>query len=280
MLPIEVNGPMVGIFLKEIVRRAMLEIRNQRYSFEATVKQGYSGSMDDVFTTADTNAQAIFEGLIRESLPGVGLIGEEGLSVPCTLEGVDAYITIDPLDGTKAFVRRQSHGVGTMVALVVDGEVVSAWVGDINTLEMFGYRPGGTKVHRISGFETAQNLSEVERATDPADCYVLLRDMPETWPIEDTVARFRKSHVDGSSIGTWLARLWKGEYGAVIIDPSVETPWDSMPIIGISQQLGLTFMRPVAGFCWEEYQPPVTKETYERDHHLMILPKGMVEHFT
>ena len=31
------------------------------------------------------------------------------------------------LNGTKAFVRRQSHGVGAMVALVEDGQVMSAY---------------------------------------------------------------------------------------------------------------------------------------------------------
>jgi len=53
----ELNGHAVGIILKELVRRAMTIIRNERQVFEATAKMGHSGNMDDVFTSADTNAQ-------------------------------------------------------------------------------------------------------------------------------------------------------------------------------------------------------------------------------
>ena len=54
---------------------------------------------------------------------------------------------------TMAFVRRQSHGVGTMVE---QGRVVSAYVGDINTQEIYGYRPGSRAVHRITEYETSK----------------------------------------------------------------------------------------------------------------------------
>jgi hypothetical protein len=42
----ELNGHAVGIILKELVRRAMAIIRNERQVFEVTAKQGHSGSMD------------------------------------------------------------------------------------------------------------------------------------------------------------------------------------------------------------------------------------------
>ena len=73
--------------------------------------------------------------------------------------GAGTFFTVDPLDGTKAFVRRQSHGVGTMVALVEQGRVVSAYVGDINTQEIYGYRPGSRAVHRITEYETSEMMS-------------------------------------------------------------------------------------------------------------------------
>lgn len=281
MLPIQVNGPMLGILFKELVRRAMNEIRNQRLSFAVTAKMGQSGNMDDVFTTADTNAQSIFEDLIRECLPGVGLIGEEGLNIPCTIEGRNIYVTIDPLDGTKAFVRRQSHGVATMVAMVVDGEVVSAWIGDINTLEMYGYRPQGNRVHRISEFEVSENLGLIDRPVRPEDGYLLLRDPIDQAPdlIRQTASHFKKYQIDGGSIGTWFCRLWKGEFAAVITDPGKETPWDATPYIGISTKLGFAFLRESeAG--WQEYTPRVSTETQDRDHFTMIVHRSMVDQFT
>ena len=37
-----------------------------------------------------------------------------------------------------------------MVALVCDGNVIAAYVGDVMTGETFGFRPGSTKVYRLS----------------------------------------------------------------------------------------------------------------------------------
>ncbi len=281
MLPIEVNEHTIGIVLKELVRRAIVVIRNERFSFEATVKQGYSGSMDDVFTSADTKAQAVFEKLIQETLPGVGLIGEEGLLIPCTIPGHDIYITIDPLDGTKAFVRRQSHGVSTMVALVMDGEVISAWVGDVNTLEIYGYRPGTDNVHRISQFEVSQRLNEIDRRVALHTQYILMRDASSIGhaAVARCALRFKSVHIDGSSIGTWFSRLWKGEYAAAVVDPGSETPWDSTPVIGISQKLGFIFMRPNAAGSFTQYKPALTKVVVPRKEQMLVVHESMAETF-
>lgn len=283
MLPIEVNGSMIGILLKELVRRAMLEIRKQRFTYETTAKAGYGSSdMTDVFTSADTAAQEIFAKLIRETLPGVGIVGEEGLNVPCTIPGRNIYVTIDPLDGTKAFVRRQSHGVATMVALVVDGEVVSAWIGDVNTFEIFGYRPGSNKVHRISNLEVTEDLSQLIHDGNLNDKYILLREGLETYPptVLSGIRRFKKYHIDGGSIGTWFARLWKGEYAAVITDPGHDTPWDCAPFIGISQKLGYVFLTPtqVVGL-WEEFEPVISEEILLRESHVLVIHRSRLAQF-
>src|SRR5262245_48489754 len=126
----ELNGHAVGIILKELVRRAMTTIRNERQVFEATAKQGHSGGMDDVFTSADTKAQEVYVKSLRECFPDYAIVAEEGDVEP--LAGTPrpgAFFTVDPLDGTKAFIRRQSHGVGTMVALVEQGQVDRKGVG-------------------------------------------------------------------------------------------------------------------------------------------------------
>src|SRR6185503_21353335 len=82
--------------------------------------------------------------------------------------------TVDPLDGTKAFIRRQSQGVGTMVALVDDGRVQSAYIGDVNTQEIYGFRPASSSVHRISEYETAERLEH--SASQGSEMTILLRD--------------------------------------------------------------------------------------------------------
>src|SRR5262249_14788865 len=94
------NGHAVGIILKELVRRAMTIIRNERQVFEATIKQGYSGNMDDVFTSADTKAQQVYIKSLRECFPDYAIVAEEGGETDSQIlaAGGDAYFTVDPLD--------------------------------------------------------------------------------------------------------------------------------------------------------------------------------------
>ena len=152
------NGHSVGRILKEAVRRAVTVIRAQRVSFEAHTKQGYGGTMDDVFTSADKAAQEVYLRTFTECFPGCGVIGEEDmLTIPPTAP-LTAYFTVDPIDGTRAFIRRQSHGISTMVALVDGGEVISAYIGDISSDEVYGYRPGSDRVHRITSLDSFETL--------------------------------------------------------------------------------------------------------------------------
>src|SRR5579859_2572474 len=112
----EANGYLIGLAMKEAVRRSIEVIRTQQFVFEATSKTtDYNPDKEDFVTTADKAAQAVYVKLLRESFPGYGIVAEEDdLSVQCTLPGVNLWFTVDPLDGTKAFMRRQSHGIGTM----------------------------------------------------------------------------------------------------------------------------------------------------------------------
>ena len=270
-----ISGHVVGRVLKETMRRATVAIRSERASFEAHTKQSYSGTMDDVFTSADTRAQQIYLQAFQECFPNCGVIGEEDSLVIEPASGCNAYFTVDPLDGTKAFVRRQSDGVGTMVALVYDGKIISAYVGDINTEEVYGYRPGSDHVHRITRLDTFEVLRK-EESSDARKKHALLRNPIHFYSpaAQKLISQFKNYEVIGSSIGTWMARLWKREVGAVFMEPGWETPWDTTPIIGISQKLGYVFLRPkTSQDGWEEYLPIISKVKYQREHETMVIHK-------
>jgi fructose-1,6-bisphosphatase/inositol monophosphatase family enzyme len=268
------TGDAVGRILKETVRRAMAEIRGQRSKFEAHAKKGYTGSMDDVFTSADTAAQEIYLRTFRECFPDCGVVAEEnGLRIESPTAR-KLYFTVDPLDGTKAYIRRQSHGVGTMVALVEDNEVISAYIGDINANEVYGYRPGSNRVHRITDLNSVEELGGEREPVILANAHALLRDPAELYsPLtRDLLTRFKGYESMGSSIGTWMARLWKREVAAAILLPGMETPWDSTPVIGISLKLGYQFLRPsFSGNSWVQYTPRLTREVYMRDHETLVI---------
>ena len=257
--------------MKEMVRRAINEIRRQRFIFEAQAKLGYGGECNDLVTTADREAQRIYLKMLRECFPDFGVIAEEDeLRVECG-SGRQLYFTLDPLDGTKAFGRRQSSGVGTMISLVENGQVLAAYVGDVMTQEIYGYRPESDKVHRISEYEVGETIVVQER---PLSQGVLLsREAPWkfNWPI-DQFARdhFKDIDIEGGSIGISFARLWKQEVAALMLGPAYETPWDSSPVIGISRQLDFVFLSTHDGrFSEIEHKPPLKVE--RREGNLLVI---------
>lgn len=269
----KLNGHAVGIIMKELVRRALGVIQAERISFESHAKQGYNdleGEMNDVLTSADLKAQDIYVRSLRECFPSFGIISEEGVSEPG-----DTYFTIDPVDGTRAFVRGQSHGIGTMIALIHKGECVAAYIGDVNTGEIFGFRPGSMGCHRITNFEAARRLPTKMTAPDPFQGYVLLRDPLDDYsaPSNKLVNQFKNYLVDGGSIGIWLARLWKREVTVALIPGGTETPWDQSPIVGISQRLGYLFLSPTEGGDWVDARITLSRDIQRRDNDLLIIHK-------
>lgn len=243
------NGHSVGTLMKEAVRRAIVAIRGHRFTFEATAKVGPGAGVTDFVTTADHAAQKVFVTLLREWFPSFGIVAEEGaLAVPCTHPHRDIWFTVDPLDGTRAFMRRQSHGIGTMIALICDGRVQGACIGDVMTQEVYTARPDGDVVHRISEFGIAEALT-IDDDRPLSSQWLLLRDRLErSAPIVRAMTRdddglFPVVETSSGSIGIAMARLWKGEVGAVVLGPiALATPWDIYPIVALSERMGFVFL--------------------------------------
>lgn len=272
----------IGSLMKELVRRVIGEIRSQRFTFEARAKQGSSGQMDDLVTTADAAAQELYVKLLREWFPGFGIIAEENkLRLPCTLPGVDLYFTVDPLDGTKAFGRRESTGVGTMISLVMDGRVIAAYVGDVMTQDIYGFRPESAKVHHVTGFDHAVPLGP-DLAIPISRQYVVLRDPLDehSSAMQELVhsGKFKSHEIGGGSIGIMMARLWRGVVGGVVLTSNQETPWDFNPIFGISDQLGFGFYQLSDGKPVPVPLQPL-KEVMHRSGELLVIHKSFAKNW-
>lgn len=297
------NAHAIGIIMREVVHRAIREIRDRRFAHEVERKDT-PGKDEDFVTDADRNAQRVMDRALRECFPGFGIIAEEdNRRVPCTLgSGALLYWTVDPLDGTKAFIRGQSNGFGPMIALIAvnpGGEwcVIAACIGDANTRELFYFRPQSSHVHWILPDVPPQRLDERIAGTENRSLreqYVLLRDSPLEYPegLQPMLrpqcdgGLFRGIHVEGGSIGLTFTRLWKGEVGAIILKPGRNTPWDLAPILGISQQLGFAFLRllhienPKWGGWMEMHAPELELEPVLERHYVAIMHRSRVREFT
>lgn len=155
-----------------------------------------SGPQDFV-TEADRAAEAALRRALPALVAGSGFIGEEGVAAGLddvrALSGEGVFWVVDPLDGTRNFVRKRSE-FGTIVALVKDGETVAGWIYAIpDDAIAMGEKGGGaqwngaplTQVGEangpLKGFRAIGNLEEPHKSrlvprlrehfvTEPAHC--------------------------------------------------------------------------------------------------------------
>ena len=257
------NSHSIGIIMKEIVRRVANAIREERFIFEKETKTGYDGNFNDLVTSADRKAQKIYIKLLQENFPNFGIIAEEKELIIQHKTKHKIYFTVDPLDGTKAFSRRQSQGVSTMISLVIEDEIIAVFIADINTQELFGFRPCSQNIWRIyqtGGCDKAVKL-EICPDLSIAEQYILIRNKPKkhTKQSQIIIDLFKNITVVNGSIGTSFSLLWKSEVGGLLLEKNYETPWDSNPVIGISKKMGFRFFRIDKNKIMEINFPPVEK---------------------
>ena len=184
-------------------------------------------------TEADRKAEGIIRQGLQQAFPQDGILGEEFGEVP----GASGRCwIIDPIDGTKSFVR----GVplyGVLIGLEDEsGEVV---VGA-------AYLPGlDEMVHAAKGLGCWWNgrvsrVSGVENLGEACVCYTSSRSFAQ---------RNRGRVFDDLAAKAGLLRGWGDCYGhllvatgraEIMLDP-VLNPWDCAPLVPILQEAGGTF---------------------------------------
>ena len=92
-------------------------------------------------TSADLAVNRILEGRLREAFPDDGWLSEESPDDPARLNKARVWV-IDPIDGTKAFIRREPEFC-ISVALIEAGRPVVAAIFNPSTDELFSARRGG-----------------------------------------------------------------------------------------------------------------------------------------
>jgi fructose-1,6-bisphosphatase/inositol monophosphatase family enzyme len=234
----------LGLFMRIAVEGAIKIAQNEALNFERIPKVHYNGVDADLVTSADLKAQAYYEQLVHEYFPNDPLVGEEGKQAEA-YKG--ARFTCDPVDGTKAYGRGQSTGVGTMFAHAIGDDVDAVCVGDVNTGEIYQYTPDHiptrTRFGQINKLPTkwgALLSTQYALLNRPAD------DFPGNIRLMIRAKHggiFKDMEVTSGSIGILVARLWKQEVAMVVIGASYDTPWDTTPIVGMNRALGIKHIR-------------------------------------
>jgi 3'(2'), 5'-bisphosphate nucleotidase len=103
-------------------------------------------------TEADRQGEALILKALAERFPGVPVISEEDASEFGTPEAIGPrFFLVDPLDGTKAFVRGDPHFT-VNIGLIEDGRSVAGAVAAPPTGEVW-YTQGGVALKRMPGVE-------------------------------------------------------------------------------------------------------------------------------
>lgn len=267
--------------IKKMVQKAIDIIQQEAATFSQKTKTHYSGSDDDLVTSADIKAQAMYVEEIKKHFPNEGFIGEEnGVNIqPKVGYG---YFTVDPLDGTKAFGRTQSTGSATMIAHVdPEGFVDMVCIGDINTGEIYGFGPNQQPTRTRFDVETKM---KVDTHIPLNKKYIVLRDHPEKYPpvinniVKPGVGVFKDIEIASGSIGLLTARLWKNEIAVLAWQAGYDTPWDNTPIIGMNKALGIVHLR--LDLMTQEVQifdPTPPKDVAKRDWIEILAHKNYVD---
>lgn len=126
-------------------------------------------------TEADLRADAVIRSSLEAAFPGVFILSEESSTVP--MGQVETFFLVDPLDGTKEFIKR--NGEFTVnIALVHRGHVVAGVVFAPALDELyfaasgigaFKHRAGVTKALAVSIYDEAKPLRVVGSRSHGAD---------------------------------------------------------------------------------------------------------------
>lgn len=254
----KINEHIIGILMREAVRRACNVINKERFTFAFQEKTVDYKVGQDFVSSADKHAQEIYLELLKKNFPEFGIIAEEDDLFTDAASFTDDqgtthkyYFTIDPLDGTKAFIRKQSDGYSSMLALIHESDsekkVIGACIGDPMTGEMYYTRPGSPRVHLLMPEKTDSQLLQFNPETNLKESYILMRENANiaspiiqkmaTGPAVET-RLFKDAEIQGGSIGIGFAKLWKGQYAGLVLKAGSTTVWDTSPIVGISVKLG------------------------------------------
>jgi fructose-1,6-bisphosphatase/inositol monophosphatase family enzyme len=252
---------LLGVKMRQAVALGMAEAIARRDDLIVT-SNASPGRLDDVFSDADIAAQRAIVDRVRNFAPWGKLLGEEAdpntpdlTNIP---KGIRGFCwAIDPIDGTKNYIRGQLDGVASQLALLYvydDGtyKIIAVYVALLASGDIIGFDPwsGGLQRYNHRG-HLLTPLSGVDTAKPVHGSTILCRGNPFGYQDHDLLVRLltpiergglaRKLIAQDGSLTAFAARLLLGGATALVIPPreAITMPWDQAPLVGLLQAAGL-----------------------------------------
>lgn len=224
-------------FAVEIAREAGQAILAMRCHMGLQVQQKADGTP---VTQVDRNAEIFLRERIGQRFPGDGILGEE----LDTLQGSNQYQwVLDPIDGTKSFIREVPLYT-TLVALLEGDEPLFGVIYAPATDEMLYAQVGqGCWYCQGSGAPSSARVSQI---TDMREALLLTSDIESFTRDRSKDAR---AVYDQLASRCHLARTWGDAYGylmvatgraEIMIDPEMDL-WDTAALQPILSEAGGSF---------------------------------------
>ena len=193
---------------------------------------------------ADEKAEEIILARLEKELPGVPVLAEERAARE-GLEGTiaDAFLLVDPVDGTKEFVQRKGDFT-VNIALIAGGRPVAGCVYAPARQEMYF---GGTEARLIEGFAPGSALGDgrvLATRAYPADGLVAITSSSH---LNEETKKFLSRHkiTASTAIGSSLKFCWVAAGKADVYPrwgPTME--WDTAAGHAVLQAAGGHMTRP------------------------------------
>lgn len=274
--------------LRYMAVRSAMAARKLRGRTQDIPKFRPDGSPEPL-TDGDLESHRIFVREFHELPEGFGCVGEEeDLRIECTFEDAEVRITFDAVDGTRLYAVDYPFGSTVMISLVADGQVVAAYIVDINSGDVIGYGPATAEVKRWRDFDVASDGGEplLPDFSKPLETQsILLRKEREDYPPRVAAIACSTRHggifrryvctESGFSIGMSMWLVLCGYHGALVMASKRWSPWDDTPLIGLAKAMGMVFLRPISdGTTLEEFEPPLVEEVAPRDYVIFVVHRS------
>jgi histidinol-phosphatase len=184
-------------------------------------------------TRADRECEKLITRSLLESFAGDGILGEEGTSIP-TKSG--RRWLIDPIDGTRDFVRRNSFW-SIQLALEVEGQIVLGIIYCPTLKEML-YAVSGRGCYWNGARVAASDITRVDKSILMVSGFKAAWD---SWPA-DAVRRLTQE--------CWTVRCYGGCYDVIMLARGKADiwlsgsgmEWDYAPVQVIAKECGALFL--------------------------------------